>query len=59
MTSITSELGSNGHTGALLEGLIVPEDSTTALERGTPKGVPRVQSALRNQLELRIRSLRR
>jgi hypothetical protein len=53
MASITSELGSNGHTGALLEGLIVPEDSTTALERGTPKGVPRVQSALRNQVELR------
>ena len=53
MTSITSETGSNGHTGALFEGLVVPADSAAALKRSTPKGVPRVQSAVRNQVELR------
>ena len=54
MTSITTKPGSNGHTGALFEGLMVPAESTTALKRGTPKGVPRVQSAVRNQVELRV-----
>lgn len=53
MTSITSETGSNGHTGALFEGLVVPADSAAALKRSTPKGAPRVQSAVRNQVELR------
>lgn len=53
MTSITTEPGSNGGTGALFEGLNVPADSTAALKRGTPKGAPRVQSAVRNQVELR------
>ncbi|GAC1511565.1 MAG: hypothetical protein NVS1B6_18030 [Steroidobacteraceae bacterium] len=53
MTSMTTETGSNGHTGALFEGLSVPADSTAALKRSTPKGAPRVQSAVRNQVELR------
>jgi transposase len=53
MTSMTTETGSNGHTGALFEGLSVPADGTAALKRSTPKGAPRVQSAVRNQVELR------
>ena len=53
MTSITTEPGPNGHTGALFEGLCVPTDSAAALRRSTPKGAPRVQSAVRNQVELR------
>lgn len=32
---------------------MVPADSTTALNRSTPQGAPRVQSAVRNQVELR------
>lgn len=53
MTSITTETGSNGHTGALFEGLAVPADSAAALKRSAPRGAPRVQSAVRNQVELR------
>ena len=53
MASITTEPGSNGQTGALFEGLIVSADSTTALKRGTPKRGACVQSAVRNQAELR------
>ena len=53
MISITTEPGSNGHTGALFEGLSVPADGAAALKRGTPRGAPRVQSAVRNQVELR------
>ena len=53
MTSITTEAGSNGHTGALFEGLVVPADSAAALKRSMPQGAPRVQSAVRNQVELR------
>jgi hypothetical protein len=53
MTSITTEPGSSGHTGALFEGLCVPADSAAVLKRSTPKGAPRVQSAVRNQVELR------
>jgi transposase len=53
MTSITTEPGSNGHTGALFEGLPVPSDCSAARKRSTPKGKPRVQSAVRNQVELR------
>ncbi len=53
MTSITTEPGSNGHTGALFEGLTVPADSEAVLKRSTPRGAPRVQSAVRNQVELR------
>ncbi len=53
MTSITTEPGLSGHTGALFEGLCVPADSAAVLKRGTPKGAPRVQSAVRNQVELR------
>ena len=53
MSSITTEPGPNGHTGALFEGLCVPADSAAALRRSTPKGAPRVQSAVRNQVELR------
>lgn len=53
MTSMTTEPASNGYTGALFEGLPVPADSAAALKRSTPKGAPRVQSAVRNQVELR------
>ena len=53
MTSITTEASLNRHTSALFEGLPVPSDSATALKRSTPKGAPRVQSAVRNQVELR------
>jgi len=53
MTNITTEPGSNGHTGALFEGLSIPSDSAAALKRSTPQGAPRVQSAVRNQVELR------
>ena len=53
MTSIKTEAGSNGDSGALFEGLAVPADSAAVLKRGTPKGRPRVQSAVRNQVELR------
>jgi transposase len=53
MTSITTEPSPNGQTGALFEGLCVPADSAAVLKRGTPKGAPRVQSAVRNQVELR------
>ena len=47
MTSIKTEPGSNGDTGALFEGLAVPADSAAVLKRSTPQGVPRVQSAVR------------
>ena len=53
MTNIKTETGSNGHTGALFEGLAVPADSAAVLKRSTPRGAPRVQSAVRNQVELR------
>ena len=53
MISITTETGSNGHTGALFEGLVVPLDGAAALKRSMPRGAPRVQSAVRNQVELR------
>ena len=53
MSSNTTEAGSNGHTGALFEGLDVPADGAAVLKRSMPQGVPRVQSAVRNQVELR------
>ena len=53
MTSITTEPSPNGHTGALFEGLVVPLDGAAALKRSMRKGAPRVQSAVRNQVELR------
>jgi len=53
MTNITTETGSNGHTGALFEGLAVPADGAAVLKRSMPKGAARVQSAVRNQVELR------
>ena len=53
MNSITSESSPDGDTGALFEGLVVPLDSAAVLKRSTPKGAPRVQSAVRNQVELR------
>lgn len=53
MTDITTEAGSNGHTGALFEDLAVPAASTAALNRSTPQGAPRMQRAVRNQVELR------
>ncbi len=53
MNKITNEAGTNGHTGALFEGLALPADSATVLKRSKPQGAPRVQSAVRNQIELR------
>ena len=53
MNSITTESSPDGRTSALFEGLVVPLDSAAVLKRGTPKGAPRVQSAVRNQVELR------
>ena len=53
MTSTTTEAESNGQSGALFEGLVVPADSAAALKRSMPQGAPRVQSAVRNQVELR------
>jgi transposase len=55
MSNIKTETGSNGHTGtgALFEDLAVPADGAAVLKRSTPKGAPRVQSAVRNQVELR------
>jgi transposase len=53
MISIKTETRANGRTGALFEGLSVPADSGGALKRSTPRGAPRVQSAVRNQVELR------
>ena len=53
MSSIKTEPGSNEGTGALFEGLAVPADSAAVLKKSTPKGAPRVQSAVRNQVELR------
>jgi transposase len=52
MTSITTEPGSNGPTCGLFGDLYVPADSAAAL-KCRPKGAPRVQSAVRNQVELR------
>ena len=53
MTSITSESGTNGHTGALFEDFGTPLRSAAAPKSSTAKGAPRVQSAVRNQVELR------
>ncbi|MHB1690263.1 MAG: IS1182 family transposase [Thiomonas sp.] len=53
MNNITNEAGTNGHTGALFGGLAVPADSAAVLKRSKPQGAPRVQSAVRNQVEWR------
>ena len=53
MSSITTEAGSSGQTSALFGELYVPTQSADALKRVTPRGAPRVQSAVRNQVELR------
>ena len=53
MSSITTKSDSNGDTAALFESLYVPADSAAVLKRGTEQGKPRVQSAVRNQVELR------
>ena len=53
MNSITTESSPDGRTGALFEGLVVPLDSAAVLKRSTSRGAPRVQSAVRNQVELR------
>lgn len=57
MTSIIAETGLKGRTGALFEGLMAPADSPATPKRGIPKGAPRVQSAVRNQVELRASDL--
>ena len=53
MSSMTTKVGTNGLTDALFEDLAIPADGEAALTRGTRKGAPRVQSAVRNQVELR------
>lgn len=53
MSSIKAKTGTNRDSGALFEGLAIPEDGATVVERGTPKGAARVQNAVRNQVELR------
>ena len=53
MSSIKTEAGMNGESGVLFEGLVVPSDSATVQKRDARKGAPRVQSAVRNQVELR------
>lgn len=54
MTNMMTVPGSNAKTGALFEGLCVPADSAAVLKRSTAPGAPRVQSAIRNQVELRV-----
>jgi len=53
MSSINTEASPNGQTGALFEGLEVATGTVAARKRGVPQGAPRVQSAVRNQVELR------
>jgi transposase len=53
MSNIKTKTGSNGHTGALFEGLAVPADGAAVLKLSRPKGAPRVQNTVRNQVELR------
>jgi hypothetical protein len=53
MNTITTQAGSNGHTGARFEGLKVPTQSAAAPAPSMPRAAPRVQSAVRNQVELR------
>lgn len=53
MSISSTEAGSNGVTGALFDELEVPADSAAALKRAMPRGAPRMQSAVRNQVELR------
>ena len=53
MSSITTETGRNGHTGALFGDLPVPADSAAVLKCSALQGAPRVQSAVRDQVELR------
>ena len=57
MSSITTKAESNGQSDALFEGLTVPADSSAVLTRGMRRGAPRVQSAVRNQIELRACNL--
>lgn len=54
MTNMMTVPGSNAKTCALFEGLCVPADSAAVLKRSTAPGAPRVQSAIRNQVELRV-----
>ena len=53
MSISSTEVGSNGATGGLFDELEVPADGAAVLKRGMPRGAPRVQSAVRNQVELR------
>lgn len=57
MTSTTTKAESNGQAGALFEGADGPADSAAAPKRGIPRGAPRVQSAVRDQIELRACNL--
>lgn len=51
--SSIAEAGSNGHTGVLFEDACAAADRSAVPEQNRPQGVPRVQSAIRNQIELR------
>ena len=53
MSISSTEAGSNGAKGGLFDELEVPADGAAVLKRGMPRGAPRVQSAVRNQVELR------
>jgi hypothetical protein len=53
MSSITAEAGSDGQSGALFEELTLPADSSAVVTRGMLRGALRLQSAVRNQVELR------
>ena len=57
VSSNATEAGSNVPTDALFEGLDVPANSAAVLKRGVPQGAPRVQRAVRNQVELRAYDL--
>ena len=57
MANITTETGPNGCTQPLYDDLIVPADAAAVRVGGKAKGAPRVQSAVRNQVELRAGDL--
>lgn len=53
MSTSTIEARSNQPSGTLFDDLVVPTDSASVLKRSMPQGAPRVQSAVRDQVELR------
>ncbi|WP_407702297.1 hypothetical protein [Verminephrobacter aporrectodeae] len=57
MLSTTTKPGSSGHTDTLFENLMFSPDSTTAPKPRALKSIPRVQSPVCNQVELRAYDL--